>query len=189
MSAKGILVLALVMLSGFTIAWYRFQSHKLVRAVNERFSDDDLAESGEIPPAYVVVNDYTTEIAANPPDPLMLEDVSALPYPKKLIRLSMQAVLKGALSDQRREALGASYMMLADYQEDVDSGSQDDVGSRHQERVAPVCTSGFVDEKNATALELTVEVTEQGDRHTSIYERWESERQQLAAELGELGVR
>ena len=195
MLTSAIVVLILIVLSGLSFAWRRRESHVATSPAatgpGSAVIEPSLlkqAESQLIPPVQVVVNAYTDLIATNPPDPLMLEDVSELPYPKDLIRLSIQAVLKGTLNEKRQAELMASYIMLADYQEGVEFAGLDDGRSNYHEHFVPVSATGRTEDNLAASIDLVVEMGDEGDEYANIYERWQSERQQLSTDLVGLNI-
>jgi hypothetical protein len=190
MLSSGIVILILVVLSALSVAWHRHRFHPrpdLAGCDGAILADEEIdITQPPLPPVHVVVNAYTDQISTNPPDPLMLEDVSELPYPKDLIRLSLQAALKGTMNEKRQAELRASYMMLADYQEGVDVAVPDNGWSSHREYAMPAGIPPVPEDIHTVSPDLIVEVGEEGDDYTNIYKRWENERQQLTAELIEL---
>lgn len=71
-----------------------------------------------------IVKDYFKVLKTDAPAPLCVADVAKLPHPKQKIKSALIRVMKGTERGEVHDAMKASYILLADWQEGVGETDQ-----------------------------------------------------------------
>jgi len=131
--------------------------------------------------SYTMTFDQAADIAGtygeilehNAPAPGTVADASKLPYSKNIIKQAIITLLNSDTDPQMKEHLKSAYWFLSDWQEGVGN------------------TNAGLDLSNmdlsADPIELAKQMTAQKDTGKQWTEKAETERQQLRAELHQLG--